>query len=105
MRDVPSYQISIFIAGDYKDALRACRAWCNAKRGCVTVTKTNYVYTGGAEPGVIVGMINYPPYPKEPEALLEQAKDLAECLKDALHQTSYSIQTPLVTYTAGRDHV
>ncbi len=62
----PSCPVSIFIAGDYDKAHEICRAHCDAVGLCVTVTATSYIYTGGEEAGVIVGLINYPRFPSEP---------------------------------------
>lgn len=56
----PSCPVSIFIAGDFDEARDLCRAFCDEEGLCVTVTPTTYVYTGGEEDGVIVGLINYP---------------------------------------------
>ena len=65
-----------------------------AAPGCVTVTETNYIYTGDEEAGVIVGFINYGRFPAEPEAIFARAYDLALKLIEGLKQQSTSIQAP-----------
>lgn len=65
---------------------------------CVTVTPTKYVYTGGDEDGVIVGLINYPRFPKYFHDLFSIAEELAEKLCIDLGQQSYSIDTPKETF-------
>jgi hypothetical protein len=89
-----SYSVSIFIAGSWAGAVRLCRGFCDDVGLCVTVTATEYVYTGGSEPGVIVGLINYPRYPANPHEIIDKASELADCLREGLGQESYSIQTP-----------
>ena len=89
-----SYPVSIFMAGDHAKALELCRAYCDQIGFCVTVTPTSYVYTGGQETGVIIGLINYPRFPSEPRAIWHSAEQLAGQLRDALGQESYTIQAP-----------
>jgi hypothetical protein len=89
-----SYPVSIFVAGSLHDARVACGAFCDRVGLCVTVTPTNYVYTHGDEPGVIVGLINYGRFPSEPAAIFARATELALHLIDALGQQSASIQAP-----------
>jgi len=89
-----SYSVSIFIAGDYAKALELCRAYCDETGFCVTVTPTAYVYTGGQESGVIVGLINYPRFPSEPRAIWHRADELGKRLCGSLGQDSYTIQAP-----------
>ncbi|HEX8413388.1 MAG TPA: hypothetical protein VF637_05815 [Sphingomicrobium sp.] len=92
--EVASYPVSIFIAGSVWDAESACRDFCDEVGFCVTVTETNYCFTGGEEAGVIVGLINYPRFPAEPWEIRNRATDLAALLCDRLKQQSYTIQTP-----------
>lgn len=89
-----SYPVFIFIAGDYAKALELCRAYCDETGFCVTVTPTAYVYTGGQEAGVIVGLINYPRFPSEPHAIWHRADELGKRLRVGLGQESYTIQAP-----------
>lgn len=89
-----AYPVSIFIAGDAKLAEMICRDFCDKEGLCVTVTPTTYVYTGGQEDGVIVGLINYPRFPKEPGAIYATANELAEQLCLKLGQQSFTVQTP-----------
>lgn len=89
-----SYPVSIFVAGNLHDARVACGAFCDREGLCVTVTPTNYVYTHGDEPGVIVGLINYGRFPSEPRAIWNKAYALALHLIEELGQRSASIQAP-----------
>jgi hypothetical protein len=62
------------------------------------VTPTKFIYTGGAEDGVCVRLINYPRFPKTPEEIVQTASELAEFLRSVLCQWSYSIETPTTTF-------
>lgn len=92
--EVESYPVSIFMAGSWLDAEPICREHCDAVGLCVTVTDTFYTYTGGQERGIIVGLINYPRFPKEPRAIWWKAEQLAAFLCQRLGQQSYTIQAP-----------
>lgn len=86
----------IWIAGDYQDALRAIREFCE-DGACFAVQPVDYVYTGGMESGVCVTRINYPRFPADDEKISEQMNRLAEHLRDQLFQDSYSIEGPKET--------
>jgi hypothetical protein len=93
--EVPSYPVQIFIAG--KNAALAeteCRLYCDEVGLCVSVTLTEYVYTGGEDFGIIVGLINYPRFPSTPEQIWAHAEVLGERLRGELGQQSYTIQAP-----------
>lgn len=92
--ETASYPVQIWIAGDHAAAIESCQAYCDEVGFCVTVTPTAYVYTGGQEPGVVIGLINYGRFPSTPEAIFERAKDLTLRLIRDLGQESASIQAP-----------
>lgn len=58
---------------------------------CVTVTETTFVYKGGWERGAIVGLINYPRFPKEESEIKELAIELARLMKERFGQKRMSI--------------
>jgi hypothetical protein len=92
--EVASYPVSIFIAGSAWEAESACLDYCDATGFCVSVTETTYCYTGGEEAGIIIGLINYPRFPKEPHEIWARAEELAAMLRERLGQESYTIQAP-----------
>lgn len=94
IKSAPSFYANIWIGGDAARAVQACREFCMNVPLCVTVTPTTFVYVGGAEEGVCVRLINYPRFPKEPAELQETAMALAEHLRIALCQHSYTIEGP-----------
>jgi hypothetical protein len=95
----PSYPVSIFIGcGDnYLMAYTVCGEYCDEVGLCVTVKQVEYVYTKGAETGVVVGLINYPRFPKDGTEIEAHAVKLGRILREALGQESFSVQTPTTT--------
>lgn len=96
-KSVETYWVKIYMAGSLEDAKRICRRYCYANGLCVTIEPTTYIYTGGAEDGVCVGLINYPRFPRIPEHILDTARYLAEELRVGLYQHSYCLVTPQET--------
>ena len=92
-----TYCANIYIAGDYWKALDACRRYCLEVGLCVTVTQTEYVYSFGAQSGVIVGLINYPRYPETAWVLEEIAEELGQRLLKELSQSSFTVMSSTST--------
>ena len=59
---------------------------------CVTVTPTKYIYTGGQEDGVVVGIRNYPRFPSTEEELEGRAIQIARELMEIACQWSCMIE-------------
>jgi hypothetical protein len=97
-----SYSVRICIAGDRSDAARICREFCFEVGLCVTLEQAEYIYTGGQESGLVIGLINYPRFPKEPEDIVALAEQLGTRLMDGLCQTSFCIDAPDRTIWANR---
>jgi len=107
VKKVETYQIQIFcgLREGYTSMLRAfeeaksiVQAYVDGVGLCVSITETQFIYTNGHEPGLIIGLINYPRFPSEKEALLSKAMGLAEKLMDELKQYRVSVVTPEYTY-------
>ena len=96
-KTVPTYWAEIAIAGNYDDAVRVCRSFCDIGL-CVTIQRVDYVYTRGVEAGVIVRLINYPRFEAPPDSILDRAMALADRLREDLFQDSYTIITPTETH-------
>ena len=84
----------IYIAGDLHTAEMVCRQHCFPKGLCVTLEPTKYIFAGGTEDGVCVGLIQYVPFPEEEETLLEKAVFLGKRIAEENYQWSFSIITP-----------
>ena len=94
IRRVPTFTADIYMAGDLDTARAALRQYCLDVGLCVTLTATDFVYTGGMETGIRVGLINYPRFPRTPAEIRARAADLANHLRTALCQHSFSIVMP-----------
>ena len=92
VKSAPAYKVEIFIAGMMEPASQICRSFCDEVGLCVTVTPISYVYTGGEEYGVIIGLINYPRFPKSQDEIYRTALKLARKLRSELGQGSFTIQ-------------
>lgn len=81
------------INSSYPDAIND---YINNRSGglCVTCTPTTFYYNGGQEPGIIVGIINYPRYPFSDEKIRRLALELAEELMIKCKQYRVSIVFP-----------
>src|SRR5580693_5308976 len=93
-KTVATFDITIYIAGDADIARQVCREYCFAFGLCVTVESCWYVYTGGEELGVRIGLLNYPRFPTTLVELRETAVRLAENLRLRLCQHSYLVVCP-----------
>lgn len=89
-----TYNATIFIAGDLSKIKDVCRRFCMAFPNCVTVTPTEFIYTGAAETGAIIGFINYPRFPRDAADIKFSATTLAHMLLENCHQRSCTIQFP-----------
>ncbi len=99
MKIHPTFQASIFCGlqgytssyHSVEEAEEICQEFVDDVGLCVTVTPTKFVYTNGREPGVIVGLINYPRFPSEPEDIKAKAVRLAMNLLKAFGQKRVSV--------------
>ncbi len=91
-KESAAYAVSIFIGGDLHNAREICETFCTKVGLCVTVTETTYCYRYGRCAGVIVGLINYPRYPRGRVEIFQTAVDLAYKLKHGLGQGSFTVQ-------------
>jgi hypothetical protein len=60
----------------------------------VTVQAASYIYTGGEEAGMVIGLINYPRFPSAADDIVERATHLGKSLMERLCQRSFSVMTP-----------
>lgn len=99
-----TFWAEIAVAGDYDDARRICRQFCETGL-CVTVMATSFIYTGGEERGVLVRLINYPRFPTTDAEITDKALALAEDLRGGLFQDSFTVITPKDTIWVTRREV
>lgn len=103
MKTVPTFTATVYAGFREREtgrlhaideAREVCRAYADEVGLCVTLTPAEYVYTGGGEPGCAVGLINYPRFPAEPEAIRAHALEIARRLLDALGQMRVTVVFP-----------
>lgn len=92
-----SFPITIHIAGKYHIAQKILKKYCDEVGYCVTLHTVEYIYKGGNEHGIRVGLINYPRFPSDPATLTAKAIEIAELLREGLKQESFSVETPVET--------
>jgi len=81
-------------SGGYS-SVEEVRAWlqnyCNKVKLGVTLTPTEFIYVDGGEPGIIIGLIKYPRFPKWTSEIKEEAIKIAQGLMKLCHQERISI--------------
>ena len=89
-----TFAINIYIAGNKQVIEQTLRQYCMDTGFCITVTPTNYIYTGGEETGFIIGIRNYPRFPANHETLVTRASTIAKTLMTTACQNSCMIEYP-----------
>ncbi len=84
----------IWIAGNYEDAVRAVKKWCDTRGDCYSISRCDFIFSGACEAGICVVRINYAKFPETRKQITAKITALALHLADSLYQKSYSIETP-----------
>lgn len=92
-KQVDSFYAKIYIAGDLQTIKQVCRKYCMEVGLCVTVEPVDFIYTGGEESGVVIGLINYARFPSTEGEVYSKAKTLGGILVEECYQKSFSIVT------------
>jgi hypothetical protein len=92
-KSVQTAWAKIYIAGSIETAKQVCRKHVFEEGLCVTVDPTTYIYTGGEEAGVVIGLINYPKYESYETLLHYRAMNIAHLLIQELCQRSATVMT------------
>lgn len=93
----PTITIQIYLAGPIDRAKEICAEYAFSVGLCITVTPTEFIYTGGRETGFVVGLVNYPRFPTTLDALVATAEDLAVRLMAGCFQWSALVVGPAET--------
>jgi len=111
-KNCETYQVDIFVGSKhgysditndeleiyYQQVKQICQEFCNKIGLGLTIQKVDFVYTQGAEPGVKIGLINYPRFPKSSMQILVLAFDLATTLRIYCKQERITVITPNRSY-------
>ena len=85
--EVETYEIKIYVGlraqyteiiYDIEDAKNLLRNKMMKEPNCVTITPTDFIYHQGEEPGYVIGLINYPRFPRTREEMMNIAIRIAE---------------------------
>ena len=87
----PTYTAEIYMAGDYNQAKHLLQKMAATQGMCVSIEHVDYIYTGGAERGFVVRLINYPRFPSVSSDVKDFAVRIAESLIMDLGQGSCTI--------------
>lgn len=105
---VPTFTATIYVGLRTKRmvypkalATQAIRQYVDKVGLCVSITDLDYIFPGGNEPGLAVGLINYPRFPKSPEDIKRYALEMAGILREILDQKRVSIVMPNETIMIG----
>lgn len=91
-----TYWVKIYLSGDVSVIKQTCRKFCMTGL-CVTIKDVLFIYTGGEEYGVEIGLINYPRFPDNENNIMAKAVELADMCRVASFQHSYLIMSPTET--------
>lgn len=103
VKQLESYEVKIYCGmrvmytdevNDEKVPVEICARFCDENKVAVSYTKTHFYYPGGDEPGIIVGMINYPRFPRMTGEIDRIELSLAEELMVGLKQFRVSVVMP-----------
>ena len=97
IKHATTYWAKIYIAGPIDVAKQILRLRAKRVGMCVTIEPTTYIYSGGEEAGYVVGLINYPRFPKINLDIEAEAAIIAEELRQGTGQDSYTVMTPTST--------
>ena len=108
MKVLKSYNVQIWVGlrkmydkeiyYNINDVRSICTTWINKEKNCVTITQTEFIYLNGSEPGVIIGLISYPRFPKLKKEIRKDAIELGYLLMTGLNQYRVTITTPKKSY-------
>jgi len=93
-KTVSTFTATIYLSGPIEIIKQTCRKFCLDVGLCVTVKPTVFIYTGGEEYGVEIGLLNYPKFESTPDEILKTAIELANNCREDAAQDSWLIVTP-----------
>ena len=109
-KSVKTYTATIYVGSrigysesilPYYQAMQWLQEYCNKVGLCVSIVATDFIYTNGNEPGIAIGLINYPRFESTPEKIQAQAIEIAEKMLSLMEQNRVTIVFPDTTITIG----
>lgn len=91
-KETKTFTATIYLSGSIETIKQVCRKYC-LKGLCITIKPTLFIYTGGEEFGVEIGLLNYPRFEDSEDGILQKAIELATQCRDEAMQHSWLIVT------------
>ena len=91
-KEAKTFTATIYLSGSIETIKQVCRKYC-LKGLCITIKPTLFIYTGGEEFGVEIGLLNYPRFEDSKEGIMQKAIELSTQCRDEAMQHSYLIVT------------
>jgi len=88
-----THRCNIYASGPISEAEQIIRKYCADEGLCVTINPTKFIYSLGEEQGYVVGVINYPRFPKEESEVWDVASTLAKKMMEGTHQGSTMVES------------
>lgn len=110
MKEVKTFTATIYVGTRerYTEEIRSVemayewlQTYANNGGICVTVTPTRFIYKNGSEPGLAVGLINYPRFPESDSSIRQKALEIAFGLQTVFSQGKVSVVFPDETVMLG----
>ena len=103
----PTYWVRIYMTGSIEVAKQTLRRLALPGGLCVSVEPTCFIYAGGEESGFVVGLVNYPRFPAESAAQInERAQEILHALLMDTYQHSGLLMTSTeTTWISRRDEL
>lgn len=101
-----SYNVQVWVGfrEHYSDKIHTmqearviCDTFVNDLKDCITLTPTEFRYVNGWEPGVVIGFIQYPRFPRSRKAIRRRTIALAEIFLKEFNQYRIVVTTPFRT--------
>jgi hypothetical protein len=80
------------------EAQEICMNYVNDVKLCVTLSPTKFIYVNGNEPGVVIGLIQYPRFRISEKEIKEKAIELARIMMVEFKQFRCTVVTTDQTY-------
>lgn len=97
MHEEETIQVEIWIAtppegsSAHVEMMQALGDYVDRIGLCVTATRGYFRYTGGTEPGLSIGLRNYPRFPSDWEELIGHAEKIGFAMAEAGDQGSFMV--------------
>jgi hypothetical protein len=94
IKEVKTYTAKIYISASIDAVAQLLREYAFNNGACFTIEKTLFIYTGGEECGVVVGLVNYPKFEKDNKRIFKDAVEVAELILSKTFQRTCLIVAP-----------